>query len=226
MSPKRFLRAIVFDCDGVLLESVDAKTEAYRALFGGYPGHLEAILAYHRANGGVSRYEKIRHVYRHILNQPLLEQELTDLCARFAELAFEKVLAAPLVQGVREFLRAYHERLPLFVASGTPQEELETILDLRCLRSYFRGVFGSPDTKRDILGRILADWRLSSLEVLVVGDAPTDWYAARDWGIPFIGRVNGEDASPLPPEALAVSVRDFEGLAAITERLLAAGQAG
>lgn len=226
MNATRSLQAIVFDCDGVLLESVDAKTEAYRTLFAEHPQHLDAILAYHRAHGGVSRYEKIRHIYRHILHQPLRERELTDLCARFAELSFEKVLAAPLVRGVRQFLRAYHERLALFVASGTPQEELETLLDRRRLRPYFRGVFGSPDTKHAILGRILADWGLAPLDVLVVGDAPTDWDAAREWGIPFIGRVNGAQASPLPAEALTVRIEDFMGLTTITERLLAMERAG
>ena len=47
--------AIVFDFDGVILESLDIKTRAFAALFDGFPDHTEQIAGYHLNNLGVSR---------------------------------------------------------------------------------------------------------------------------------------------------------------------------
>jgi beta-phosphoglucomutase-like phosphatase (HAD superfamily) len=49
------LRAIVFDFDGVILESADIKTNAFRALFASYPEHVDQIVDFHLRNAGVSR---------------------------------------------------------------------------------------------------------------------------------------------------------------------------
>src|SRR5690606_22889470 len=42
--------AVIFDFDGVILESVKVKTDAFKELFSDYPEHLEAIVAYHENN--------------------------------------------------------------------------------------------------------------------------------------------------------------------------------
>lgn len=42
---------IILDFDGVILESVEVKTEAFRRLFSFAPGHVEEIVNFHRENG-------------------------------------------------------------------------------------------------------------------------------------------------------------------------------
>ncbi|TAJ34882.1 MAG: HAD family hydrolase [Nitrospirae bacterium] len=217
------LGAIIFDCDGVLLESVDVKTQAYRLLFTDYPEHVDAVVGYHLANGGVSRYDKIRYVYRNILRKPLAESELAVLCARFASLSLDEVLNVPLVNGVREFLEAYHARLRLFVASGTPQQELEAVLDHKGLRRYFRAVFGSPLSKVEIMGRILSEWRLAPSEVIAVGDAPGDCEAAEAWGVQFIARRKPGDEAPVPMPAGVEEIGDIADLLGIMKGRLEGG---
>ena len=41
------VRAVVFDFDGVIIESGDIKTEAFLELFAAYPEHLPAIKRHH-----------------------------------------------------------------------------------------------------------------------------------------------------------------------------------
>ena len=62
----RTLKAIIFDFDGVICESVEAKTEAFRKVFLDYPEHLDEIIAYHMTQGGVSRYIKFEYIFREI----------------------------------------------------------------------------------------------------------------------------------------------------------------
>ena len=63
--------AIFFDFDGVILESVDIKGWAFGKLFESYPEHVDEIVAFHFANGGMSRFDKFRYIYKNILNKKM-----------------------------------------------------------------------------------------------------------------------------------------------------------
>jgi beta-phosphoglucomutase-like phosphatase (HAD superfamily) len=67
------MKAIIFDFDGVLVESVDIKTDAFRELFKDYPQYVDEFAAYHEYNGGVSRFEKIKYFYRHFLKENITQ---------------------------------------------------------------------------------------------------------------------------------------------------------
>jgi beta-phosphoglucomutase-like phosphatase (HAD superfamily) len=216
------LDGIVLDCDGVLIESVDIKTQVYRGLFEGFPEHQDAIVSYHLANGGLSRVEKIKHIYKEILKRPLSEGQLALLCERFAALSLAPVLAAPLVNGTREFVEACRGRVRLFVASGTPQQELERVLSHKGLGNCFTAVFGSPLSKVEILRRILSEWGLAPEAMLAVGDAPTDWQAAAAHGIRFVARVRDGEPAAFLDEVPRERVRDLEELRLLVDGLVGA----
>ena len=74
------IRAILFDFDGVILESVDVKTKAFAELFKDFPEHVDQIVQYHIDNMGVSRFDKFRYIYRYILKRKLSDEKFTELC--------------------------------------------------------------------------------------------------------------------------------------------------
>jgi phosphoglycolate phosphatase-like HAD superfamily hydrolase len=201
-------KAVLFDFDGVIVESFDIKTEAFRELFADEPEHLPAILKLHRTNGGLSRFAKFELIYRDILCRPLPLAEKNELGRRFADLVMEKVLACPFVPGALEFLQAYSERLPLFVASGTPHEELLDILARRGLAGYFREAHGSPPEKTEIARGILHRYSLAPSEMPFVGDSRNDYQAAVEVGLPFIGRVSPGSPDPFP-QADVIHIKDL-----------------
>ena len=123
--------AIVFDFDGVILESADLKTVAFVEMFADRPEHQDAIRAHHLENLGISRYEKFRWIYANLFHEPLTEQRSAELGQQFSNLVFDKVLACPFVPGARQALDALHGTRPLYVASGTPHDELLRIIDHR-----------------------------------------------------------------------------------------------
>lgn len=69
------IKAIIFDFDGVIIESAEIKTDAFRTLFAGYPDMLPEIIAHHQKNSGISRYKKFRYIYEKILGQELSAQK-------------------------------------------------------------------------------------------------------------------------------------------------------
>lgn len=189
------IRALAFDFDGVLVESVDVKTRAFRRLFAPDGADVtERVVDYHLRNGGVSRFEKFRHIYREILARPLSDDRFQQLCDDFATLVVEEVVAAPEVPGANAFLRTYSPRYPLFVVSGTPATELRDIVARRSMTPYFREVLGAPETKGALLTGLLARYGLAPFELVFIGDAETDRRAAAATGVPFIWRCTAGSA--------------------------------
>jgi len=187
------VKAVIFDFDGVLAESVGIKTEAFRKLFEKEgPEAVNKIVAYHLEHGGVSRFEKFRHIYKEILKRPLGDGEFDLLCRKFGEFVLEEVIRAPEVNGSAECLRKLHGKAKLFIVSGTPEEEMRHIAEARGTARYFDGIYGSPLTKAELVREILKGNGLSPDEVVFVGDAMTDYNAAMETGVGFIARITPE----------------------------------
>ncbi len=184
------LSAVIFDCDGVLIESDAVKTRAFGEIVIDEFGEQAAnqLMAHHRANGGISRISKFRWFYRNIVKAPLSEEKLEDLCQRFTSHCLAAVLAVPMVPGAQECLDLLLPTHPLFIASGTPQAELQYIVSERKLTPYFTGIHGTPPEKHFLLKQILSDNNLRPSQVLMVGDASTDLDAANYCGCRFYGR--------------------------------------
>lgn len=195
---------LVFDFDGVILDSADIKTNAFRQLFSGYPDKLAAIISYHETNAGISRFQKFRYIYQYLLNKSLSPEEERELCAQFTSLVVEEVMQCSFVPGALEFLRTYRETHLLFVASGTPEDELHRLVFARGLAYLFRGVYGSPKTKTVILEEILTMTRIPRTSLFFIGDGFSDYEAAKATGVTFIGRV--KPGRPHPFKGLGVSV--------------------
>lgn len=215
------LRAILFDFDGVLLESADIKTQAYRELFAGYPGFQKKILDYHRRHAGISRFNKFDHIFRKILRKPLTSEKRRRLGRIFSALVYKKVLACPYVLGAENFFKKYAGRVALFVVSGTPQPELRRIVGRRGLRPFFRDVYGSPPGKGELILRVLRTFRFKPSETLFVGDALTDWRAAALCRVPFVARVPPGRPSLFPRTVRRV--RDLMALDALVRGRLKNG---
>jgi HAD superfamily hydrolase (TIGR01549 family) len=187
------LHTIILDFDGVILESVSVKTEAFRTLFSSIPEHVDEIVQFHIDNGGMSRFDKFRHIYYKILAEDLPDEKFEQLSSRFSEIVEEAVTQAPFVDGAPEFLQSASGRYRLYIVSATPQDELRRIVDLRGISGFFTGTFGSPEKKMDHIRRIIAENNLNPDGVFFVGDAVNDWDAAHKSGVRFIGRIKPGD---------------------------------
>ncbi len=192
------IRAVVFDFDGVLAESVDTKTRAYASLFEGECDEVvQRVVAYHLAHGGVSRYEKFKYIYREILCRPISKEKFHSLCDDFSKLVVDAVVSARWVDGAKDFLENNQNAYQFFIVSGTPDEELKSIIKRREMTSFFAAVYGSPKVKDLLLNELLDFYGLKNNEMVFVGDASTDWEAAKVTGIQFVWRRISSDAPPL-----------------------------
>lgn len=182
------LRCLVFDCDGVLLDSVPAKTEAFARLARPYGKDAEKrFVQFHEDHGGVSRYEKFAWFYKEILGKTITPQDSQTCGDTFKAYCREELRRCQEIKGARAVLEDWYGRLPLYVCSGAPEEEQREILAEHDLARFFDGIFGSPPKKAILLQNILAQAGISPREALMIGDASTDLDAARAAGTHFYG---------------------------------------
>ena len=191
------IKAIIFDFDGVLVESVDVKTRAFARMFEDKGEDVvQKVIAFHLKNGGLSRIHKFKYYYEEILKCSLSEDKLSELCNTFSQLVIDEVINSPYVNGAKEFLERYQCDIDLYVASGTPEDELREIARCREMDVYFKDIYGSPRQKGEIARAIINQNDYNSSEVIFIGDSITDLKGAQDAGIGFIGRVAGSGNDP------------------------------
>mgnify|MGYP001595904519 FL=1 len=189
------IEVIFFDFDGVIVESVDLKTDAFAKLFEHEDeNNLKDMVAYHLKNTGVSRYEKFGYIYEKILKRPLDNKEFQALCNRFADIVFDGVLKVPYVEGVMEFLGKYSLLYKCFVVSATPQKELEEIIQKRGIRNVFKAIYGAPKSKSDAVKEILISKNIKPINSLFIGDALSDYNAAMANCVKFVARINNNES--------------------------------
>ncbi len=200
--------AVFFDFDGVIAASIEVKVRAFATLFAPYgPAVQEAVIRYHRDNGGMPRQVKLRHCYEVIAARPIDDQELAQMGQTFAGLVLEEVVAAPLIAGALSTLQQLQETgVPAFVVSGTPHDEMRRIVERKGLQPYFTEVHGSPRTKTEIVGEILARLHYHPDQCLFIGDALADYRAASETGLQFLG-ITPEGQDSLFPAGVQTASR-------------------
>lgn len=188
------IQVIFFDFDGVLVESIDIKTKAFAKLFE-HEGEIvvKKVVEYHLNNTGVSRYEKFNYIYREILHRELDDDTFQILCNKFANLVVDAVVKAPYVKGAEEFLMNYASKYKCFVVSATPQKEMEEIIQRRYMSHFFQAIYGSPKKKSEVVRDILRKENVKPCNTAYIGDALSDFNAARDNSVHFIARINNNE---------------------------------
>jgi len=212
------IKAIIFDFDGVILESASIKTDAFAEVVRDYPrDQAGEFVKYHMAHMGISRHVKFQYFIEEILHESYSEEKEKILADKFSDIVFEKVMHCDYVPGAREFLEQNYQDYDFYIATGTPEEEIRQILDGRDLAKFFKGIYGTPGKKEDIAANILRANHYSPNEVIFVGDAGTDLNAARRNHIHFVGRNTPENVGAF--RDVVNKVDDLRQIVAIIQEL-------
>ena len=179
-------QTLVFDCDGVILNSNKIKTQAFYEVAKVY-GHEPAqiLKEYHVQNGGISRYKKFEYLLTNILQKPIKKQELSELLSNFSKEVKKALLICEVASNIKEF-RDKTRNTKWLIVSGGDQAELREIFEQRGLSNYFDGgIFGSPDDKDVILKNETKNRNIIG-KSLFLGDSMYDYQAANTAKMDFI----------------------------------------
>ncbi len=179
-------RSLIFDCDGVVLDSNRVKTSAFYQAALPYGEDLASqLVEYHTANGGISRYRKFAYFLESIVQTGADEGAMATLLDSYASAVRAGLRSCAVTDGLEDLRQAFPD-MTWYIASGGDQAELRDVFSERGLDQLFDGgIFGSPDTKEQILEREIAAG-LNAEEALFIGDSRYDHIAAEAFAIDFI----------------------------------------
>ncbi|WP_275723453.1 HAD family hydrolase [Vibrio furnissii] len=176
---------IIFDCDGVILDSNNLKISAMRVALenAAYPkAEIDVAVEYFAANFGKSRFYHIAHFVDHILTGIQdREAAYNALLCDYSTACKQLYVQAEMTENFNLILEQVSA--DKHVASGSEQEELRQVFIERGMASHFGHILGSPVAKVDNVARIIASYQ--DKKILMVGDAKSDFDAAQENGIDF-----------------------------------------
>tara|TARA_Y100001970_G_C14032106_1_gene749193 strand:+ start:364 stop:1014 length:651 start_codon:yes stop_codon:yes gene_type:complete len=182
------IKNIIFDFDGVILDSTKIKSDAFLELYKDYSEDIQKkIYKYHNENLGIDRYKKIHFFHNNFLNSKINKTELNKLTMNFSSIVFNKIINCQFVEGAREFLEKNKENYNFFISSGTPQNELKKIIKLKKIDKFFKNIYGSPLSKDKHIKIIKNKYDIKESESIFIGDANIDQITAKNNNLYFIG---------------------------------------
>ena len=180
-------KSLVFDCDGVVLDSNIVKTEAYFRTaknLGATDIQAQALVDYHIKLGGISRYHKFDWYLREVLQNPVTEAAIQALLDGFSQELEVGLMQCDLAKGL--FTLREKTDSNWMILSGGDQQEIRDLFAKRKIAHMFDGgLFGSPDNKDVVLAREKANGNISQ-PALFLGDSKYDFEAATRAGLDFI----------------------------------------
>jgi phosphoglycolate phosphatase-like HAD superfamily hydrolase len=185
----RNYKAILWDFDGVIMDSMPIRDKGFELVLSAYPkDQIAELMAYHRNNGGLSRYHKFRYFFEEIRKESISEEEITILADSFSKVMLDNLLNPDLlILDSVNFIRNNYMDYDMHVVSGSDQKELRTICDHLGLSEYFKSIHGSPTTKIELIRKLLNSEKYSLDHTCLVGDSVNDFEAAEANGICFFG---------------------------------------
>lgn len=179
-------KTIVFDCDGVILNSNNLKTLAFYNVALPYGEEkVRELVAYHIQHGGISRKNKFEFFLRGILGQKVTRTILNQLLDAYAREVQEGLLHCEVAAGL-DALREATPHMRWMVVSGGNQSELRDVFAQRKIDHLFdAGIYGSPENKENILAREIETGNIVRPS-LFVGDSRYDHEVAMRAELDFI----------------------------------------
>ena len=177
-------KTILMDCDGVILDSNSIKSDAFYEValpFG--KDNAEKLVSINKQHGGVSRFKKMIMFINDVLgidDNVLIDKLVKD----FGDICVDKLIQSELTPYLIDFLKSMQDK-DIFVVSGGYQPELKLVFEEKGLAKYFKGIYGSPETK-DEISEMLRDDVIIDYPCVFIGDSKSDYYASKHIGADFI----------------------------------------
>lgn len=186
------LKVVVFDFDGVIVDSNRGKENAFYRLFEGDPHISRELVADVLGHNVGTRFDVLRDIFvRSGAPAGEIARLVDESAARFDAMAQEWISARGLAPGASETLSDLSAKFCLYINSATPIAALQATVANLGIMNHFRAVHGAPPAKEENLRAIMAREGVEAKETVVIGDGEGDMLSAQACGTHFIAVDSG-----------------------------------
>jgi HAD superfamily hydrolase (TIGR01509 family) len=208
----RALRGVIFDFDGVVVDSHSIHKRAWKTL-------LESA-------GRRASEEELQFVLDGRKREDILRYFLGDLdagqvreyCLRKEEFFRNEAAAIQTIEGLESFMEELAgSQVPCGIASSGSRSRVDYLLDQLGLKKHFQVVVTGDDVERGkpdpaIFLKAAKDLQRDSSELIVFEDAPSGVIAAKSAGMACVGIAQPDRAAALLKAGAEYVVPDFRFL--------------
>lgn len=183
---------ILWDFDGVIIDSVPIRDAGYWHVLKNYPGkQVKQLIEFQQKNGGLSRYVKFRYFYEEILGKEISDDKVNDFAREYSDFMV-KNLTNPdlLIRDTMGFIQSNYKNFSMHIVSGSDQNELRYLCNYLNIDHFFKSIHGSPTPKITWVEKILKHNNYYTNQVVLIGDSNNDYEAAVNNNISFYGYNN------------------------------------
>ncbi|SHO65383.1 HAD family hydrolase [Algoriphagus zhangzhouensis] len=183
---------ILWDFDGVILDSMPTRELGFRKVLEEYPKEqVEELIQFHYKNGGWSRYVKFRYFFEEILGKEVTTDFISELCSKFSRIMLDLLSSKELlILDSLGYIQGNFSNQEMHIVSGSDQKELRLLCQQLDIHTYFSSINGSPTPKIELVKNLLQIIPFSRSEIVLIGDSRNDLEAAEINGIDFFGYNN------------------------------------
>lgn len=176
----------LFDCDGVILQSNQIKSQTmYQvALHFSDEKIAQSFQLYHQENAGFTRFKKFTYLFEILLKRQSFENEYQQALTMFSQICMDQLIECPLTKEAENFLLTIPDGHEKFIISAASEVDLQHIFHKKGLDHLFTGIYGGPRTKVEIFSDVLANYPNSN--PIFFGDAKADYLVAEKYNIDFV----------------------------------------
>ena len=180
---------ICFDFDGVILDTIQLKAEAFTRVYGALEEVQKSYIRdYQIKNGGVSRLDKFIHFEKYLFGVELTKSRSEELSYLLSEYILDNIDTCSHIPGVRDFMeKLTRSGVSVCIATAMPESDLVSILDRISLTEAVYIAKGGPKEKIDQLREINEHFCDDRRQGLYFGDNISDFNAATGAKLDFIG---------------------------------------
>lgn len=186
------IEVIVFDFDGVIVDSNHIKKNAYYEIFNSFKDGREIVERALLEFEPNTRFFIIGKILDALVSAGNIDSKSVgeykdELIKRYGDICEFEILKCVEIKGAHENIRKLSKAHNLYINSLTPKETLIRIVEGRKLSKYFKDIFGSEKSKIENLKTIISIERVLPSQVLVIGDSHLDLQCSQDCNTHFIG---------------------------------------
>ncbi len=182
------MKAIFWDLDGVLIDSMDAHSPSWKKSLGEFG--LKTSILEMRTLGGLPLQKTISHIAK-MNNKKVTAEEIEKIYKRKVEILKDKKFSIKPFDIYDDLKKLKQKNIKLFIVSGSTKKFVQKETD-KFFHNIFDDIISSSDTKR---GKPFPDPYLKALKItgykkedcVIIEDAPLGIKSAKSAGIKVFG---------------------------------------